>query len=141
EQWLLQLTEILFNAAQQQETNSQSQLAWVIRQHIREFVPGHINNLLKIIELNIDLEIEDLQTNVNQLIAIISELIEPPIFDEKLLVLVIEKLLFPNPVNPPAFIDKLVEAFIPYLINSETIIKLLIDKADSYHSCFNYGMS
>jgi predicted O-linked N-acetylglucosamine transferase (SPINDLY family) len=54
---------------------------------------------------------------------------------------VIEKLLRPNPVNPPALIDKLVEAFIPYLINSETIIKLLIDKADSYHSCFNLGMS
>ncbi|QJB46992.1 hypothetical protein HGD76_09075 [Dolichospermum flos-aquae CCAP 1403/13F] len=141
EQWLLQLTEVLFNAAQQQETDSQSQLAWVIRQHIREFVPGHINNLLKIIELNIDLEIEDLQTNVNQLIAIISELIEPPIFDEKLLVQVIEKLLRPNPVNPPAFIDKLVEAFIPYLINSETIIKLLIDKADVYSHFFDYQMS
>ncbi|MFM5945668.1 MAG: hypothetical protein ACKO9G_20275, partial [Dolichospermum sp.] len=98
EQWLLQLTEILFNAAQQQETNSQSQFAWVIRQHIREFVPGHINNLLKIIELNIDLKIEDLETNVNQLVAIISEAIEPPIFDENLLVQVIEKLLLPQPV-------------------------------------------
>ncbi|MFN9601429.1 MAG: hypothetical protein ACK56T_20645 [Dolichospermum sp.] len=141
EQWLLQLTEILLNAAQQQETDSQSQLAWVIRQHIREFVPGHINNLLKIIELNIDLEIEDLQTNVNQLIAIISELIEPPIFDEKLLVLVIEKLLRPNPVNPPAFIDKLVESFTPYLINSETTIQLLIDKADAYSHFFDYQMS
>jgi predicted O-linked N-acetylglucosamine transferase (SPINDLY family) len=141
EQWLLQLTEILFNAAQQQETDSQSQLAWVIRQHIREFVPGDINNLLKIIELNIDLKIEDWETTINQLIAIISELIEPPIFDEKLLVQVIEKLLLPNPVNPPALIDKLVEAFIPYLINSETIIKLLIDKADSYYFCFNLGMS
>ncbi|MDB9436813.1 hypothetical protein PN450_08335 [Dolichospermum lemmermannii CS-548] len=141
EQWLLQLTEILFNAAQQQETDSQSQFAWVIRQHIREFVPGDINNLLKIIELNIDLEIEDLQTNVNQLIAIISELIEPPIFDEKLLVQVIEKLLRPNPVDPPASIDKLVKAFIPYLINSETIIKLLIDKADVYSHFFDYQMS
>ena len=141
EQWLQQLTEILLNAAQQQETDSQSQLAWVIRQHIREFVPGDINNLLKIIELNIDLKIEDWETTINQLIAIISELIEPPIFDETLLVQVIEKLLLPNPVNPPALIDKLVEAFIPYLINSETIIKLLIDKADSYHFCFNLGMS
>ncbi len=141
EQWLLQLTEILLNAAQQQETDSQCQLAWVIRQHIREFVPGDINNLLKIIELNIDLEIEDLQTNVNQLIAIISELIEPPIFDEKLLVQLIEKLLRPNPVNPPAFIDKLVEAFIPYLINSQTIIQLLIHKADAYSHFFDYQMS
>jgi predicted O-linked N-acetylglucosamine transferase (SPINDLY family) len=141
EQWLQQLTEILFNAAQQQETDSQCQLAWVIRQHIREFVPGDINNLLKIIELNIDLKIEDWETTINQLIAIISELIEPSIFDEKLLVQVIEKLLRPNPVNPPALIDKLVEAFIPYLINSATIIQLLIDKADSYYFCFNLGMS
>ncbi len=141
EQWLLQLTEILLNAAQQQETDSQSQLAWVIRQHIREFVPGHINNLLKIIELNIDLKIEDWETTVNQLIAIISELIEPPIFDEKLLVQVIEKLLLPNPVSPPPLIDKLVEAFIPYLIKSETIIQLLIGKADSYDFCSNLGMS
>ncbi|MBS9393565.1 MAG: hypothetical protein HEQ31_10560 [Dolichospermum sp. OL03] len=141
EQWLLQLTEILFNAAQQQETDSQSQLAWVIRQHIREFVSSDINNLLKIIELNIDLKIEDWETTINQLIAIISELIEPPVFDEKLLVLVIEKLLRPNPVNPPALIDKLVEAFIPYLINSETIIKLLIDKADAYSHFFDYQMS
>ena len=141
EQWLLQLTEILFNAAQQQETDSQCQLAWVIRQHIREFVPGHINNLLKIIELNIDLKIEDWETNVNQLIAIVSELIETPIFDERLLVQVIEKLLRPQPVNPPALIDKLVEAFIPYLINSETIIQLLIDKADAYSHFFDYEMS
>ncbi|MDB9486565.1 hypothetical protein PN492_08400 [Dolichospermum circinale CS-537/01] len=141
EQWLLQLTEILFNAAQQQETDSQSQLAWVIRQHIREFVPGHINNFLKIIELNIDLKIEDWETTINQLIAIISELIEPPVFDEKLLVQVIEKLLRPNPVNPPALIDKLVEAFIPYLINSETIIELLIHKADAYSHFFNFEMS
>lgn len=141
EQWLLQLTEILLNAAQQQETDSQSQLAWVIRQHIREFVPGDINNLLKIIELNIDLKIEDWETTINQLIAIISELIEPPVFDEKLLVPVIEKLLRPNPVDPPPLIDKLVEAFIPYLINSETIIKLLIDKADAYSHFFDYQMS
>ena len=141
EQWLLQLTEILFNAAQQQETDSQSQFAWVIRQHIREFVPGDINNLLKIIELNIDLKIEDWETTINQLIAIISELIEPPVFDEKLLVPVIEKLLRPNPVDPPPLIDKLVEAFIPYLINSETIIQLLIDKADAYSHFFDYQMS
>ncbi|MEA5530360.1 hypothetical protein VB638_12320 [Dolichospermum sp. UHCC 0684] len=141
EQWLLQLTEILLSAAQQQETDSQSQFAWVIRQHIREFVPGHINNLLKIIELNIDLKIEDLQTNINQLIAIISEVREPPIFDENLLVQVIGELLGPQPVTPPTFIDKLVEAFIPHLIKSESIIRLLMGKADSYYSCFNHGIS
>ncbi|WP_414549967.1 hypothetical protein [Anabaena sp. CCY 0017] len=141
EKWLQQLTEILLNAAQQQEANSHYQIAWAIRQHIREFVSDDINNLLKIIELNIDLKIHDLETNTNQLIETISQLTETPVFDKNLLVQVIEKLVHADPVNPPVFIDKLVEAFIPYLLTSETIIKLLADKADAYHDFFYEHMS
>jgi len=143
EQWLQELTGILFNAAQQQEANFDYQVAWVIRQHIREFIPDDINNLLKISEINIELKIHDLETNINELIEIISRLTETPIFDEKILVQVIEKLglLLPDPVNIPPFIDKLVEAFIPYLLNSESIIKLLVDKADAYHYFFYQQMS
>ncbi|MCL6749955.1 hypothetical protein KBT16_02770 [Nostoc sp. CCCryo 231-06] len=141
EQSLQQLTEILLNAAQQQEANSNYQIAWVVRQHIREFVPDDLNNLLKITELNIDLKIHDQETNINQLIETISQLTEIPVFDENLLVKVIEKLVHPDPVSPPPFIDKLVEAFIPYLLTSETIIKLLIEKADAYHYFFYQHMS
>lgn len=141
EQSLQQLTEILLNAAQQQEANSNYQIAWVVRQHIREFVPDDINNLLKIIELNIDLKIHDRETNINQLIETISQLTETPVFDENLLVKVIEKLVHPDPVSPPPFIDKLVEAFIPYLLISETIIKLLTEKADAYHYFFYQHMA
>ncbi|HYX13024.1 MAG TPA: hypothetical protein VE944_01375 [Nostoc sp.] len=140
-QWLQQLTEILSNAAQQQEANSNYKIAWVVRQHIREFVPDDINNLLKIIELNIDLKIHDQETNLNQLIKAISQLTETPVFDESLLVKVIEKLVHPDPASPPPFIDKLVEAFIPYLLTSETIIKLLTEKADAYHYFFYQHMS
>jgi len=64
-QWLQQLTEILLTAVQQQESNYNYQMAWTIRQHIREFVPDGINNLLKIIELDIDLKIQDIETNIN----------------------------------------------------------------------------
>ena len=46
EQWLQQLTDILLNVAQEKERNDNYQVAWVIRQHIREFIPDHINNLL-----------------------------------------------------------------------------------------------
>jgi len=141
EQSLQQLTEILLNAAQQQEANSNYQIAWVVRQHIREFVPDDINNLLKITELNIDLKIHDQETNINQLIETISQLTETPVFDENLLVKVIEKLVHPDPVSPPPFIDKLVEAFIPYLLTSETIIKLLTEKADAYHYFFYQHMA
>jgi predicted O-linked N-acetylglucosamine transferase (SPINDLY family) len=136
EQWLQELSDILLNAAQQQEANSNYQLSWVIRQHLKEFVSDDVNNLLKIIKLNIDLKIHDLETNVNQLIETISHLTKIPIFDENLLVQVIEKLVDLNPVNPSLFIDKLVEAFIPYLLTSKTILKLLTDKAEAYHYFF-----
>jgi predicted O-linked N-acetylglucosamine transferase (SPINDLY family) len=141
EQWLQQLTDILLNAAQQQEADSNYQLVWAVRQHIKEFLPNDINNILKIIDLNIDLKIHDLEMNINQLVETIYQLTETPVFNENLLVEVIEKLVHPDPVSPPPFIDKLVEAFIPYLLSSETIIKLLIEKADAYHYVSNQHMS
>lgn len=98
-QWQLQLTEILLNAAQQQEANSNGKVAWVVRQHIKEFIPNNINNLLKIVELNIDLNIEDLETNINQLTETISQLTELSVFEEDLLVKVVEKLVHLDPIT------------------------------------------
>ncbi|MFN9951877.1 MAG: hypothetical protein ACK55I_02170, partial [bacterium] len=100
EEWIKELTEILLNTAQEQEADSNQKLSWVIRQHIKEFITDDINNLLKIVDLNIDLNIEDLETNINQLIETISALAEPPVFEENLLVQLIEKLINLNPANP-----------------------------------------
>ncbi|MTJ11449.1 hypothetical protein FJR11_02320 [Anabaena sp. UHCC 0187] len=140
-EWLQQLTEILLTAAQENEVNSNYQLAWAIRQHIKGFVPDNINNFIKIIDLNIDLNIEDIETNINELIELIFQLTETPIFDEKLLFQVIEKLVQPDPVNPRPFIDKLVAVFIPYLLTSKTIIQLLTEKAEVYYRFSNYHLS
>ena len=140
-QWLQQLTEILLNTAQQQEGNSNYQLAWVIRQHIKEFIPDDINNLLQIIKLNIDLNIENLQVNTNQLVETISELTERPVFEESLLIEVIEKLVHLDPVSPPEFVEQLVEEFIPHLLKSATIMQLLRGKAEAYYRFSNYYIS
>lgn len=140
-QWLQQLTEILANAAQQQAANSNYQLAWLIRQHLREFIPDDINNLLNIIDLDIDLHIQDWETNINQLIAIISQLTHPPVFHEELLIQVIEKLVHLDPVTPPPALDLLVQAFIPHLSTSKTIIKLLTGKAEAYYRFSIYHIS
>ncbi|MDJ0733966.1 MAG: hypothetical protein QNJ47_07770 [Nostocaceae cyanobacterium] len=133
EKWLQQLTDILFDAAQQQELADNKKLAWVIRQHIREFLPHDINNIFKIIVLNLDLGIQDIEININQLIEDLSELITPPIFDETLLVLLVEKIINLDPVTPPIFLDKLIEAFMPYLSPSKSIIKLLTRKSEAYY--------
>jgi len=141
ELWLEQLTEILLNTAQQKEADFNYKIAWVVRQHIKEFAPDHINNLLKIVDLNIDLNIEDLEKNTNQLIECISQLTEFPVFEENLLVQVIEKLVRLDPISPPSFIENLFEAFIPYLSTSETIIKLLTGKAEAYYRSSYYYTS
>jgi predicted O-linked N-acetylglucosamine transferase (SPINDLY family) len=143
EQWLQELTAILLNTAQQQEENSNFKLAWVIRQHVKEFIPDDINNLLKIIYLNYELKIQDLEINVNELTVTLSQLTKPLIFDEKLLVQAIEKvaLTLVEPVNIPEFINKLLEVLIPNLLSSKNIIKLLLEKADAYHYFFYQQMS
>jgi|694.fasta_scaffold28406_5 predicted O-linked N-acetylglucosamine transferase (SPINDLY family) len=143
EQWLQELTAILLNTAQQQEENSNLKLAWVIRQHIKEFIADDINNLLKIIDLNYELKIQDLEINVNELTATLSQLTKPLVFDEKLLVQAIEKvaLTLVDPVNIPEFINKLLEVLIPNLLSSKNIIKLLLEKADSYNYFFSQQMS
>ncbi|MDM3853525.1 MAG: hypothetical protein PT120_01010 [Aphanizomenon gracile PMC649.10] len=141
EQWLQELTEILLNTAQQQEANANHALAWAVRQHIREFRPEDINNLLKIIDLNIELNIENLETNINQLVEVLSQLTEHPAFDEHLLVQVIENIVYPDSVNPPIFVEQLWAAFTPYLLISETITQLLILKADACYRCSQYQIS
>ncbi|MFN7852460.1 hypothetical protein [Anabaena sp. AL09] len=143
EQWLQELTAILLTTAQQQEENSSLKLAWVIRQHVKEFIPDDINNLLKIIYLNYELKIQDLEINVNELTVTLSQLTKPLIFDEKLLVQAIEKvaLTLVEPVNIPEFINKLLEVLILNLLSSKNIIKLLLEKADAYHYFFYQQMS
>jgi len=141
ELWMQQLIDILLNASEQQETIGNHKLAWVIRQHIKEFIPDDINNYLKIVYLNIDLGIEDLQTSINKFIEVVCTLKHYFILDEYLLIRLIEKLVNLDPMSPPIFIEKLVEAFIPHLLKSETIVNLLTDKAEIYYRHSNYYIS
>ena len=56
EQWTEELVQILEIEAQRQTASHNFQVSWLIRQHIREIAPTHINNLLQLIQLAIDLE-------------------------------------------------------------------------------------
>lgn len=49
-----QLFQVLQTEAEHQEERENYKLAWVIRQHAKEFLPINIDNLLKIIELSIN---------------------------------------------------------------------------------------
>ncbi|MEP0870525.1 O-linked N-acetylglucosamine transferase, SPINDLY family protein [Trichocoleus desertorum AS-A10] len=55
EAWTAELLQVLQIEAERQETLENYELAWVLRQHIREIVPTNIDNLLKIVQLEIEL--------------------------------------------------------------------------------------
>jgi predicted O-linked N-acetylglucosamine transferase (SPINDLY family) len=59
DQWTAELVEVLETEAQRQESleKENNQFAWAIRQHIRELLPNHIENLLHLLGLSIKLEI------------------------------------------------------------------------------------
>jgi predicted O-linked N-acetylglucosamine transferase (SPINDLY family) len=54
--WTAELVQILEAEAKRQQEQADYQVAWAIRQHIRELNPSDINNLLQLIELSIQLE-------------------------------------------------------------------------------------
>ncbi|HEY9659418.1 MAG TPA: hypothetical protein V6C65_13255, partial [Allocoleopsis sp.] len=53
EQWTADLTQILDSEAQDQAAREQYEMAWLLRQHLREFIPEDLANLLLVFELGL----------------------------------------------------------------------------------------
>ncbi len=73
EELIAQLSQILEQEAQNQESQQYLQPAWLIRQHLREISPENIDNLLKLLKLAIAIqnfpEYEDLLEKINQVLS------------------------------------------------------------------------
>ena len=55
EQWIRELGQILDTEAQRQADIDNTQIAWLIRQHLRELAPPEVNNLLHLLLLSLTL--------------------------------------------------------------------------------------
>jgi predicted O-linked N-acetylglucosamine transferase (SPINDLY family) len=54
-QWTSHLIELLETEAQRQNQREQTQISWLLRQHVRELAPNDINNLLQLLLLELQL--------------------------------------------------------------------------------------
>lgn len=117
EQWAEELVQILNTEAQRQVDIDNFQASWLIRQHIREFAPTFINNLLYLIQLEIDLGyFTPEHLNDWQAAASLQQTSQEEV-DLALLLQVIKKLLkFPTP-ETLAF----VEACLPHYVQNPGI--------------------
>ncbi|MBD2121375.1 tetratricopeptide repeat protein [Trichocoleus sp. FACHB-262] len=124
DEWSSELTHILEVEAERQVTIEAYQVAWAIRQHIREIDPKNIDNLLKIILLSIHLKkfmAEDLNSlNIVYLLSLEHITKATPL----LLLGALQEVLEHEPLHPQSL--ELAEACLPLVEDPQSLIDVLM---------------
>ncbi|MDT9178763.1 MAG: O-linked N-acetylglucosamine transferase, SPINDLY family protein [Limnospira sp. PMC 1291.21] len=126
EYWSNELSNILYQEANRQAQLENHQLAWVIRQHLRELNPTDIHNLLALIDLSI--AINAYTPDIIKDYGIIDILQNSSLsanINQELLIRVTEKVLQVATLEPSSL--ELLTAMIPYVTSEEKFIRVIID--------------
>ncbi|MEA5526078.1 O-linked N-acetylglucosamine transferase, SPINDLY family protein [Nodularia spumigena] len=122
-----ELLEILQTEAERRITLEDYQVAWVIRQHIREIYPENINNLLNLINLAIKLEVFN-EDGANLLESITHpSFIQSKNYDPNLLLDVVKNILVYAPTEE--FVINFVEGCIKYFPEALIIIEAVMSES------------
>ncbi|PZV13223.1 MAG: O-linked N-acetylglucosamine transferase, SPINDLY family protein [Leptolyngbya sp.] len=120
--WTAELVQVLEAEAARQDELGSGEVAWAIRQHIRELCPDDMNNLLRILLFSIHLKTfdpEDIFTS-----GLLKGLqFQQAIVDEPLLLQTLESVL--NLPIHPLMVD-LVEAALPHCPNPDRFVKVVL---------------
>lgn len=124
ELWTRELLAVLEAEAERQEALPNYSLSWAIRQHIREIEPADINNLLRLIQLSIKLEIYtgDELEDFGVLELLQSENLSG--LDDELLMQVLEAVLNYAPVHPQSLV--LTNACVENVRNNKRFIDIVL---------------
>ena len=125
ENWNTELVDILNQEASRQARNNNYEIAWTIRQHIREIDPKDINNLLRLVYLSIEIETYTKETLAEWGII---ELLEADIsvsLNQELLMLTWDRVLKAAALETSSF--ELTKAISIHIEDSEKFIKILLE--------------
>ncbi len=126
EQWTLELLQVLQTEAERRETIPDYLVAWIIRQHFQQIAPLEINNLLKLVWLNIQLEKlseEDLK-NLDIIRVLQSK---PSEISVPLLIEVLQSILNYAPIHPLSL--EFSKACLDYITEPKVFIDMVIPTA------------
>ncbi|AFZ56958.1 O-linked N-acetylglucosamine transferase, SPINDLY family protein [Anabaena cylindrica FACHB-243] len=133
EQWTYELVTVLQTEAQRQDELQEYKFAWVIRQHLREIIPGDINNILELIKLSLELEnLTEENFQELEIIGILNSDLEE--IDRELLFAVLQKTL--KLIWSEAWILSFPQACISYLDNlqlTHTVMLTALEAAYTGH--------
>ncbi len=126
--WTSQLADILYTEAERQRASSDYETAWLICQHIHEIAPSHLNNLLVLVWLCIELKTLDADNVV--FIELIENLAEEggaenrTEFNHDLLWQLIASLL---KYDPYPLLIEFIEVCLPFVQDPDAIVEDLIN--------------
>ncbi|MDJ0795530.1 MAG: O-linked N-acetylglucosamine transferase, SPINDLY family protein [Calothrix sp. MO_167.B12] len=121
ELYTLELLEVLQTEAERRVDIEDYQVAWFIRQHIREISPQNINNLLHIINLQINYPFFEEEFNLSEIINLLKD--PENNYSEDLLLEVLTNILASVPEKPSVL--AFVEACLVYFPRSLEIVDLV----------------
>ncbi len=132
--WTRELIEILQQEATRREALADEQVAWAIRQHIREISPDNLDNLLHIILLSVRLELlADDDSILSQAVEQLKS-DQSVNVDANLLLQVLAQILEHHPLHPQAF--DLAEFGVSIFNHSQdynqTLNSILFEQAESF---------
>ncbi|NET31958.1 MAG: tetratricopeptide repeat protein [Cyanothece sp. SIO1E1] len=122
-----ELTQILSTEAERQTSLVHYKVAWIIRQHIGEINPGHLDNLLHTIRLSPNIKIEDeatLPLQQGAQLLRVHQLVKP---EPDLLLQALHIVLENHPLHPFAF--DFVEACALNIPDTQHLLKTIDNKA------------
>lgn len=127
ELWTAELIEVLHKEASRQEELESYDVAWALRQHIKEINPSDVNNLLHLVELTIKLnKLSDQQLASIGIIEILKSE-QLTYLDHDLLIKVLASIL------QPAFLGtsilELLEASLKHIQNPRALLAVLLPAA------------
>jgi predicted O-linked N-acetylglucosamine transferase (SPINDLY family) len=126
--YVAELGQLLDQEAERQENQRNFDLAWAIRQHLREILPAHLKNLLHLVWLGVQLE--TLTSDDVQAWQVLEQLQadspDPPVESSRVLI-VLEQAL--NHLAPDAIILDFTAACLRWIDNLEGLMAVLLPKA------------
>lgn len=127
DQWATELVQVLDAEAERQREQGEATIAWVIRQHIREIVPGQTNNLLHLVCLSAylnPLTVEELEA-----LDVISNLqvADPSTVDQELLLQALHEVL--KTIPPAPICQDFTVACVPHIQDTSSFMAVVLPAA------------
>jgi len=126
-QWSVELANVLRSQAEWQESRGQGNVAWALRQHIREILPDDLPNLLFLIQRSLELQVLDASSLSDLSLIPVLQAQAKGTVDPELLQTTLQGLLKTLPLQP-IMLD-MVDACLQQVMDPVALVPMLMHTA------------